>query len=202
MKYVIITIIKETSMAEDTPSKVKLERHNTERFTPVSHKKKLSKRERRALGPTGFHRAVRQRAICSYIEARDMECISKAPRSVIQYLVLDDRICCQYLSKTGLVMKAGGYFRWYDPLNDIVFISSFKYPAETQLTNKVDVDYICWNVKKINLLYIKQRTAVRIETSSKPDMGTPSRERLLSRLRVGVRSSSESNLARSRDSIC
>lgn len=86
-------------------------------------------------------------------------------RSLIPYLLQEDRIACEYESKKGgFKVQVGGYYRFYDPDKDMIFVSSFDLPAQYALSSilKKKLVYVQWFVTKINRLYLTHEVAKRV----------------------------------------
>lgn len=153
--------------------KVKLERRDTTRFVPLS----LVKEVKDDVAPDGssksrngtkmrdgvFQGDNRREMFKRYLRA-NMVTIN-APISILPYLVLDDRIACKYNSKSrkGYITQPGGYYRGYDAIDGVMYLSSFDYPAENQLISLIsNVKYIAWSLELIDKLYITIEMEARI----------------------------------------
>jgi len=101
-------------------------------------------------------------------------------RELMPYLLCDDHIAGQVIDDKGIYrIYPGGYFRFYDPDSDTMYLSSFKLPAQYQMYrvfgNKFP--YIQWSVPRINALYISNKVNERIckelEDEKRPSNPTP-----------------------------
>lgn len=93
----------------------------------------------------------------------------KVPK-VIPHLLEDDRIACEYMAseKDGVKLLVGGYFRYYDPEDDMIYFSRYKKPAQVGLLAALGskrVFYNTWRVSAIRMFYIKISTENRIKAA-------------------------------------
>lgn len=101
-------------------------------------------------------------------------------RGLMPYLLEDDRIGCEYLvmdpqddtKVIDIKVLTGGYFRFYNPDEDMIYLSPFKRSMQLGLipyAGERNLKYLKWKVSSIGKLYIKPATEERIKNElSKP----------------------------------
>jgi len=91
---------------------------------------------------------------------------------LVTLLLEDDRIACEYAcvdksgNPMGYKLLTGGYFRFYNPTEDMIYLSPFTRPIQFGLSDfasEKKLDYLKWHVPRINHLYIKKSTEMRIQ---------------------------------------
>jgi len=97
-------------------------------------------------------------------------------RAILPYLLEDDRISGEYIDSAAATAESGsegvcrlltgGYFRFYDPSEDMIYLSPFKRAEQQGLAAMLgkhkQVKYLSWRVGAIVKLYIKHKVEERI----------------------------------------
>jgi hypothetical protein len=96
-------------------------------------------------------------------------------KRVSEYLLLDDRLYCDYLVDTGKLdipkkqVTYTGYFRGYDAKTATIFVSPYVDSTELGIVSGLHgkVSYLSWPTEKIEALYINKDDLHRITTKIK-----------------------------------
>jgi hypothetical protein len=120
-------------------------------------------------GNTLFEKAASDHRFLQELAAKFQSTTKVA--KLIPLLLEDDRIACEYADtdkKTGLTnglkLLAGGYFRFYNPEEGMLYLSPFKKSVQLGLLHAFGkkFSYLEWRVTKINAIYIKNSAFDRV----------------------------------------
>ena len=92
-------------------------------------------------------------------------------RALLTHLVEDDRLACEYrVTDTEEKLLVGGYFRFYDPGDDMIYVSPFKRSIQfglASITSGRKLRYLKWGISSIVKLYVKNSVEERIQSALK-----------------------------------
>lgn len=127
-----------------------------------------------------------EKAACEHRLSQSLASKFRAVVKVAKLLPLlleDDRIACEYMETdhssglpNGYKLLTGGYFRFYNPEEGMIYLSPFKRSMQLGLATvfrKSKFQYLKWRVESISKLYIKNSAEERISAILQAEIKRP-----------------------------
>jgi hypothetical protein len=152
----------------------------------IGRKKMTERRQKKAPLPSVYGKDGREEMRRNFIREK-MVAVTKT-KGVCPYLLLDDRIYCDYKVKSTKLRPTlstviwTGYVRGYDAITQTLFVSPFTDSTEMGIASvtKAKTSYMPWKLSNIITLYIEKEVEERIATKIKQRIAERKLKRSLS----------------------